>query len=571
MWLAERVWEPDLARVIAEAGYRYTLLDDTHLRAAGAGDDLGSYYVTDKAGRSLAVFPIDRGLRTRIPFSDLDELVGYMHAARGRTLCYGDDTEKFGLWPTTEKRVWQERWLELFFERLKEEQASLQTVLPSEEMGREPPASLVYIPTISYAEMGAWTLPPDESLRFQQLSKRLALAGFHAELDGFVRGGIWQAFLAKYPESRLIYRKMLRVSEKVEQARRDGHANWQQARDALYRGQCNCAYWHGLFGGLYLQHLRAALMSALIEAEQLIAQTDALEVSVEDADGDLRDEVLIEGPDYDLYIAPGRGGAAYELDLLAPRHHLTGVLARRREAYHVDVSRARVVADDELENVSAHDLVRATEEGLADKLRVDAYPRGAFVDHLLAANAQPDDLEHYQPLERLADARYTRAGVEADPRRVQVVMHCERGDYRLRKTVMAAEGEPLRVRYELEADGERRPVCFASEVDITLLSPETVGGRRIAVEGDDADEAPGARVRHSLAQTVQVAASDMGVDVQLRATPPSELWRMPIETVSQSERGFESAYQGTALVFAWRTEVGGGETTTLELALLPRS
>ena len=35
MWLAERVWEPSLAKLIADAGMKFTLVDDGHFRAAG--------------------------------------------------------------------------------------------------------------------------------------------------------------------------------------------------------------------------------------------------------------------------------------------------------------------------------------------------------------------------------------------------------------------------------------------------------------------------------------------------------------------------------------------------------
>src|SRR5262249_48338573 len=34
-WLAERVWEPQLASVLAEAGIGYTVLDDIHFLSAG--------------------------------------------------------------------------------------------------------------------------------------------------------------------------------------------------------------------------------------------------------------------------------------------------------------------------------------------------------------------------------------------------------------------------------------------------------------------------------------------------------------------------------------------------------
>src|SRR5436305_7940107 len=42
------------------------------------------------------------------------------------------------------------------------------------------------------------------------------------------------------------------------------------ARQALYRGQCNCPYWHGAFGGIYLPHLRNAIYNQLIACDNLI-------------------------------------------------------------------------------------------------------------------------------------------------------------------------------------------------------------------------------------------------------------------------------------------------------------
>ena len=56
-WLAERVWEPDVPTSIVDAGYRWTILDDTHFRA-GAIDDsaLWGAYTTEDQGRLLTVF-----------------------------------------------------------------------------------------------------------------------------------------------------------------------------------------------------------------------------------------------------------------------------------------------------------------------------------------------------------------------------------------------------------------------------------------------------------------------------------------------------------------------------------
>ncbi len=567
MWLAERVWEPDLARVIARGGYRFTLLDDTHLYAAGAPEPLGAYYVTDKAGDAVAVLPIDRGLRTRIPFADVDPLLKYLQQA-GRVLTYGDDVEKFGLWPTTDRRVWSDGWLERFFSALRDDPA-VETVLPSRMIAEEPSAGPVYIPTISYAEMGAWTLPPDAALSYQEMAERLSLAGYGAEAASFLRGGIWQAFLAKYPEARTIYRKMLRVSAKVERARLAGDPRWPAARDALHRGQCNCGYWHGLFGGLYLQHLRGALMSALIEAEELVDAPGAATVELGDHDGDFADDLVFESPALNLFVAPSRGGAGYELDLRKARACLTNVIGRRRESYHVDVSRAQVVSDDELGNISAHDLVRATEAGLEAKLVVDAYPRGAFVDHLLPADLDARGFDRdYRAAAAFARASYRIAAVEPPAARAE--LSAEVDGYRLSKRF--ALGGDLQLRYRLDSRRPAEPLRFASQLDVTLLSPDEVGGRRIEVWRDGASSpeaplAPGARVVHDRVNKVRIACADMNLDATITLSPPCELWRLPIETVSQSERGFESSYQGTCLVFSWPITLGEGQPFEAELTL----
>jgi alpha-amylase len=558
MWLAERVWEPDLARVIARAGYRYTLLDDSHLRAAGAAEPLGAYYVTDKAGDAVAVFPIDRGLRTRIPYASVEDLVEYLRRQRGRAPTYGDDVEKFGLWPTTERRVWQERWLERFFAALEAEQSWLEATTPSRVLADTPSSGAIYLPTISYQEMGAWTLPPDASTRFSELAERMRFAGYGDEAESFLRGGIWQAFIAKYRESAIIYRKMLRVSEAVERAAlTTSAADVAAARTALYQGQCNCAYWHGLFGGLYLQHLRAALMGALLRAEAIADPRERVRLSRVDHDGDLAEELLFEGPRYDLYLSPIHGGSAFEVSLLEACFHLSGVLGRRREAYHEDVARARVISEQELGNVSVHDLVRATEEGLEAKLVVDAYPRGWFVDHLLPGSATPEMFDRgYAPIAELANARYAVVSAGVTDADGHAELRALLGGHRLQKKLRVGERR-LTVAYTLETD-HPEPYLLCSQLDVTLLSPDTVGGRRFEIDAaGPVDPTPGWRGVVTGVKAVRVVAESLGanaraVDVRITPEPACELWRLPIETVSQSERGFERAYQGTALVLVWR-------------------
>ena len=62
----------------------------------------------------------------------------------------------------------------------------------------------------------------------------------------FLRGGQWDNFLTKYEESNHLHKRMLLVSRKVKLLDPDIAGNPVVRLKALYRGQCNCAQWHGL-------------------------------------------------------------------------------------------------------------------------------------------------------------------------------------------------------------------------------------------------------------------------------------------------------------------------------------
>ena len=118
----------------------------------------------DRAGPALPD-PVRR------PSSDvIDYLRDHATEDGKRVGMMGDDGEKFGAWPTTYEHCWGEgRWVERFFEALEANRDWLTTVTPSQWLEREPPIGRVYVPTSSYAEMGEWALPPDETVVFTGL------------------------------------------------------------------------------------------------------------------------------------------------------------------------------------------------------------------------------------------------------------------------------------------------------------------------------------------------------------------------------------------------------------------
>ncbi len=184
-------------------------------------------------------------------------------------LTFGDDGEKFGTWPDTKSHVYEDGWLRSFFDALTENAQWLHTVTLGEAIRRTPPAGKVYLPDCSYREMTEWSLPVEAQETFDDVVHAMENHQRWSDLKSFVRGGYWRNFKTKYDETNEMYARMMHVSRRLAEAEASGLDAGELAviRDHLYRGQCNCPYWHGAFGGIYLPHLRNAIYYHLIEAD----------------------------------------------------------------------------------------------------------------------------------------------------------------------------------------------------------------------------------------------------------------------------------------------------------------
>src|SRR5574341_1448802 len=284
MLLAERVWEPHLPRAIAATGIGHVVVDDFHFKMAGLHDDeLDGCYLTEEQDGMGRIFPGSEKLRYLIPFQAPEDAIGLLSGLRSternRLAVMADDGEKFGVWPETYRTVYEEGWLERFFTLIEQNNDWLETATFSEYLEKEPPRGRIYLPTASYMEMGEWALPPRAMKEYDDaLAKVKGSADFEG-LRPFIKGGIWRNFLAKYSESNHLHKRMMMVSRKVHDAFNaleergvKKHAGATRMLDHLYQAQCNDSYWHGVFGGLYLPHLRSAVYEHLIRAE-LLADT----------------------------------------------------------------------------------------------------------------------------------------------------------------------------------------------------------------------------------------------------------------------------------------------------------
>lgn len=512
LWLTERVWEPSLISVLLEAGIEYTLLDDTHFRFAGlTADELHSFYLTEEDGRTLKVFPIDMRLRYLIPFHPMTEVMDFLREEsrrrQGQLKTLGDDGEKFGVWPGTFDWVHTRRWLDDFLSQLEHEPAVMTVLLC--DIANEPAAGRIYLPTASYEEMGEWSLPVRAGVEYDELKQRVDQKYYY-----LIRGGYFKNFLIKYPEANLMHKRMIYVSRNI--------ADQPEAKRALWRGQCSCAYWHGIFGGLYLPHLREAVYRNLIEAESYQFQTGA---RILDFDADGHDEILITTADLFAVFRPDTG-SLLELDDRLRLVNLCNYLGRRPEKYHRQIPDA----DDHQEVKSIHEILRSKETGLRRYLIYDREERALGRDRELTAAPGLDNFIHGEGLGPII--RYQRYELIEPPNPGIRFFEASRPD-RI-KTVRFYEHDPRRM--ELVYEGPRE--IFGLELSIGLFN------RNLSLDGNwDLREAQSREGLKSF--TIQ---ADGLKPIVISSSSTFSLRSYPIETISSSEAGFERNFQGFCLL-----------------------
>ena len=285
------------------------------------------------------------------------------------------------------------------------------------------PVGNVYLPDCSYREMTEWALPVERLVEFEQINKRKQQDQDWHSARPFIRGGTWRNFRVKYPEANEMYTRMLQISQRLQQITSEEEAVERphfvtQARTELYRGQCNCPYWHGAFGGLYLPHLRHAIYNHLIAADTLLESacgrpTRWVQIDADDFNLDARKEIRLAGDRVVAFLAPSRGGHLYELDVRGAKVNLLGTLNRRPEAYHEVVRHAAGNHHDQGSVASIHDAVRFKQPDLDKKLVYDKWPRKSLVDHFLAPGLDPAAFRNGDG--EIGDFRAGRLRIEAPP------------------------------------------------------------------------------------------------------------------------------------------------------------
>ena len=570
-WLTERVWEPHLAKPIHEAGIEYITVDDYHFLASGKElDDLTGYFNTDEQGHTVGVFPISQRLRYAMPFKDpeatIDILRDYATEDGQNVMVMADDGEKFGLWPETHESCYgKSLWLERFFQALENNSNWITTTTFKDYYRSHAPRGLAFLPTVSYFEMSEWTLPAEQGKQFASLVDRFGNNGTMDKIRPFLRGGTWRNFQSLYDESNWMQKRMIQVSYRLDSAAQAGIINGTDlinARDDLWRAQCNCAYWHGVFGGLYLPHLRHAIYTHLFASEKVLDRLLPPDCQPIDIDKDGSTEYCLQSETLKIIVSTA-GGALKELDILPRDFNLLNTMRRYSEAYH---SKVLNVQAEETASGSIHGLVQAKEEGLEKYLQIDHWPRRMLQDHFFNRGKTAGELHRELPEQgNLLGQNYQIKQKEG------LLITGQGQAFGIPVAIsknLVLQGNQLSVGLTITNQGESRLIgTYANELNFALLGGHTPDRYYLFNDVRPADAyLDGIHDRNGMTALAIVNEWDR-FKVNLSFDKAADLWCFPVETVSMSEGGFERIYQSSAVLPHWNLDLVPGASMKINFSL----
>ncbi|BCK87778.1 alpha-amylase 1 [Sideroxyarcus emersonii] len=545
-WLTERVWEATVVPSLADSGIRYSTVDDYHFLCAGKeGKELDGYYTTEENGRQLDLFPISEALRYRLPFSPAQEVVSYLESLAKEegepAAIYFDDIEKFGIWPETYQWVYERGWLTQFIEGVLASDI-IRTERYCDYHARAKTHGVVYLPTTSYIEMNEWTLPVPAAHHYADLVQASKSSGDFERNKAFLRGGIWKNFFMRYPESNWMHKRMLSLSRRLHALPQN--AQTAEMLNALYEAQANDAYWHGLFGGLYLPHLRRAIYNAIVKLEGLLDAAEPRQPMLAtdlDLDGD--DEIFLQNGVLQAILRQDGNAALCEFDAYRLNHNFADTLAMPQEHYHRKVH-AQPSAHPGGEGIAnPHERMSRKHEITPEDMAIDGQQKSMFLDKWLADGAET------RPQYVLSESAGTASAA---------TFEATLGDGRVRKSVVL-DGSRLYVAYRFF--GVARGV-FQVVVNLAMPSCDGPAGRfRV---GGEIQGGFGQLLQLAGMQHVVLEDAVLGGRLEVSVSRPVALHSLPSFSVSQSEAGFEKIMQAVVLTFDC---ILTSQTDTLEFCI----
>lgn len=548
-WLPGRIWEPSMASVLRSSGIDYTFLDDTHFEAAGySGEDLFKPIITEDQGKTVTVFPISRKIMSgfgKIVPRKIVEDVCTDKSNDQKIIVIFPNGRQIGYENGNSLSI-NHQWLESFLIELKNNKKNIELVHPGRYIRHmKNSTNRGYFPCTSYGEIMKWVLPADKQKEFEKLSANLIELGMESK---WVYGGFFRQFLSKYRESNYLYSKMMHVSVLANQVRGDKYKK-KAAKDELWKGQSNLAYWHGNQGGIYNSNIRHYAYKALIEGEKITREKGIFKTSLSATDFDLdgEKEYLYQGHVTNAYVHR-KGATLFEFDHISSNWNYLNTLSRYPEPYH------------------NRDIV---DEGY------DSYSRHAFIDHFFEENENVGNFRNmtYTELGSFTNDFYEVADYDRERRKVAfistgtVVKNGYEYTIEIHKKYTFKRSS-IDVDYQIKnLSLHKAELCFGSEVNLAFKNNGEYVPEFYRINDEFKDAIPPDREEHDTIEQFLTYDRYNHTDISLFLSKPTEMWTFPVYTFSRESDRIEKNYQSSCYVPRWSFSLLKDETWCVSMTL----
>jgi alpha-amylase len=430
--------------------------------------------------------------------------------------------------------------------------------------------------------MGGWALPPVAAQELEQLMDLLRSTGNAERFKPFVKGGNWLNYFVKYPESNHLHKRALHISRQYQARASDGQVqqeDWYcRGLEALHRAQCNDGYWHGVFGGLYMAHLRHAICQNLVEAELLLERSShALPtwstIETGDLDCDLKTEVLLSTDKLSAFLDPAEGGAVYELNFKPRLFNVVNTLARRPESYHRKIPLAAPHSPEAsfAESEGPHDSNKVRSCSTQELQQHDYGRRGLFQDQLLLPSTE--FAEYRQWNLPTADGFFLEQYELQLEQKTALLSRCHcwhlNPEYSLLahyKNVRMAEAGMLECQHRWickEGKVAANHLCALNFSFLTDGDPQ----KFMAFNGEWNRLGLSWTGSRLDVRTLELADGWAGFHLVIQFEPACCIWTFPVKTISQSEGGYEQNYQCSFFGVLWPLRLESGQESHSQITI----
>jgi hypothetical protein len=531
-WLTEQEWEPGLAQILANCGMEYLFLDDALLKTAGLdSESMYRAYLAEDQGKMINVIPICRELSSMVFKSKPRDVLHYIKdkADRqgGRVICLFDDGENW-------KGNNSEEWLRKFLALLRTHKQSVAPIHPKNYIYGQQGSKKIFIPHYSSSLVQKWILN-------------------RGNTTGLFRSSYYQAkgfkhFFSMYPESNLMYSKMLYTHILVNQVRGDKYRK-KASKEELWKAQCNYAYWPGKYLGIYSHRLRKEVYRNLITAEKGTRTAGIFLTSIISTDFDMdgENEFLYQGTVMNVYIHR-RSGAVFELDYIPAYWNYLDTVARTRELYHIpqDWRYAR-----------------------------DWYSRNTFMDHFIDSRTTIDDFDAMQFNELGDFINYHYDLVDLDREKNIVILRREgsvKTGRRSQKVHLQKKywikKNSIQVSYSITNDSAAPlQTMFAVESNLSFAQPDKRNVQVSIPRGKSLKRIDEKKCEIGMIKQVAIEDRANGVALAFDADKDFTLWCLPVETIYREKKKCTKLYQSSCFLTIWPVCIGPGEEWSSDLVL----